>query len=222
MTDGVFSGTGDHGTAVFGIIAASGVGPPYGVKGIAPGAKFGVASVPGPSGQNLPADAINVAASHLAPNDVILIEVNERGPSSGLMGDPNCNPAQFGMIAMEYWQADFDAIQLATSRGIHVVEAAGNGAVNLDHAIYERRFDRTLRDSGAIMVGARGQTRSVPNLLQQLRESPRCRCPGGAGLDHGVWHREGSGAQATPVNGTRKTLAGLPAPRPSSREPSRP
>ncbi|HEY8076322.1 MAG TPA: S8 family serine peptidase, partial [Labilithrix sp.] len=42
----------------------------------------------------------------------------------------------------------------ATARGVVVIEAAGNGAEDLDHPAYERKLDRKKRDSGAIMVGA--------------------------------------------------------------------
>jgi hypothetical protein len=76
---------------------------------------------------------------------------------------------------MEYWQAEFDAIQLATSRGINVVEVASNGSMNLDHAIYEGRFDRTSRDSGAIMVGA-AEASPVPH-------TPTCFSNYGSRLD---------------------------------------
>jgi subtilisin family serine protease len=40
-----------------------------------------------------------------------------------------------------------------------VIEAAGNGGENLDHSAYKRKFDRSRRDSGAIMVGAGGPPR---------------------------------------------------------------
>jgi len=33
-----------------------------------------------------------------------------------------------------------------------VVEAAGNGGMNLDSEIYDRRFDRSARESGAISL----------------------------------------------------------------------
>jgi serine protease len=41
----------------------------------------------------------------------------------------------------------------------YVIEAAGNGGEDLDHATYKRKFDRAKRDSGAIMVGAGGPPR---------------------------------------------------------------
>ena len=48
----------------------------------------------------------------------------------------------------------FDAIQTAVANGFVVVEAAGNGSVNLDQAACGTTFDRTVQDSGAIIVGA--------------------------------------------------------------------
>ena len=53
---------------------------------------------------------------------------------------------------MEYYQSIFDVIRTATARDIVVVEAAGNG--NVDQPACMGRFDRGLRDSGAIIVGA--------------------------------------------------------------------
>jgi subtilisin family serine protease len=55
---------------------------------------------------------------------------------------------------MEYWDDNYEVIKLATSRGIIVIEAAGNGAEDLDHEAYKGKLDRKKRDSGAIMIGA--------------------------------------------------------------------
>src|SRR5437667_12611830 len=55
---------------------------------------------------------------------------------------------------MEYLDANFDAIKNATARGGVVVEIAGNGSMDLDSPIYHGKFNRSIRDSGAIMVGA--------------------------------------------------------------------
>ena len=70
-----------------------------------------------------------------------------------------------GTIAIEWWPDDYAAIRNAVTRGILVIEAAGNGAENLDDAIYQapapgfpagwtNPFRRSNRDSGAIVVGA--------------------------------------------------------------------
>lgn len=149
-SDGVIGSDSDHGTAVLGEMVASNRG--YGVTGIASDARHGVVSVARPDGDYSVAEALNVAAGRLSRGDVILIEQHSRGPASGLRC--TCNCGQFEYVAMEYWQAEFDAIQAATSRGIIVVEAAGNGSMDLDAARYGNRFNRTVRDSGALLVGA--------------------------------------------------------------------
>ena len=72
---------------------------------------------------------------------------------------------QQGFIAIEWWYDDFLAIRYAASRGIIVVEAAGNGAQNFDDAIYDVRpagfpaawrnpFNPGNPSSGAVVVGA--------------------------------------------------------------------
>jgi serine protease len=147
---GINVGNRDHGTAVVGVVAAPNNG--YGVTGIASDSQMGVATSVRVSFWPIP-DAINDGAAHLRRGDVLLIEHHAHGPSSGMAcDDGNCD--QWEYIAQEYWPADFDAIRNATARGIIVVEAAGNGGMNLDSPIYEGRFNRAVRDSGAILVGA--------------------------------------------------------------------
>ncbi|MFP2960763.1 S8 family serine peptidase [Myxococcus sp. 1LA] len=84
---------------------------------------------------------------------IVLIEMHSPGPTNPAT-DCSCNPGQCNYIAMEYWQAEFDAIQTATANGVIVVAAAGNGSTNLDAPVYGGAFDRSFRDSGAIIVGA--------------------------------------------------------------------
>ncbi|MBI2567630.1 MAG: S8 family serine peptidase [Candidatus Schekmanbacteria bacterium] len=137
----------DHGTAVLGEILAQDNG--FGVTGIAPDVVFGLSSIfPFSSSAN----AINTAANQLSAGDVMLIELHRPGPDSGEACACNCSQHEY--IAVEYWQADFDAIKAATAKGVVVVEAGGNGGMNLDNSIYGGRFDLGVRDSGAIVVGA--------------------------------------------------------------------
>jgi hypothetical protein len=107
------------------------------------------------------AAAINQAASRLRAGDIILLEMHRPGPRFNFATRAD----QLGYIAVEWWPDDFAAILNATSRGIIVVEAAGNGAQNLDDALYQtpaagfpaswrNSFRRSNRDSGAIVVGA--------------------------------------------------------------------
>lgn len=130
-----------HGTAVLGEVVGRDNGK--GVVGIAPDVERVFTSS---IGDTSVANAIDVAARRLRPGDVLLIELQ----SSHRSGH---------WIAVEWWNDVFDAIQAATNRGVIVIEAAGNGYENLDDRVYGGRFDRSQRDSGAIMVGAGGPPR---------------------------------------------------------------
>ena len=143
----------NHGTAVVGVFG--GDRNTFGCTGICPDANVRAISIFGGLGS---AGAIRQAADMLNPGDIILIELHRAGPRSTGTG-------QKGFIAIEWWPDDFDAIRYATSRGVIVVEAAGNGAENLDDPIYNapapgfpsnwtNPFNRANRDSGAIVVGA--------------------------------------------------------------------
>jgi hypothetical protein len=144
----------NHGTAVLGEI----VGAPnaYGVTGIAHAASAGVESI----GSQSTASAISRAAAAVGRGGVILIELHAQGPADSTAC--TCNQGQCNYIAMEYWQGEYDAIATATANGVVVVEAAGNGSANLDDAAYGGRFNRSVRDSGAIVVGASTSTTRVP------------------------------------------------------------
>jgi serine protease len=144
----------NHGTAVLGEIV--GVANAYGVSGIANQASAGVSSI----GSQSTASAISRAATAVGLGGVILIELHSQGPSDGTAC--TCNTSQCNYIAMEYWQANYDAIATATANGVIVVEAAGNGSANLDSSAYGTAFNRTVRDSGAIIVGASTSGTRVP------------------------------------------------------------
>lgn len=130
-----------HGTAVLGEVVGRDNGK--GVVGIAPDVERVFTSS---IGGIAVADAIDTAASKLRAGDVLLIELQGVGPRGTY-------------VPVEYWDDVYDAIAAATKRGVIVIEAAGNGAENLDHRAYGRKFDRNKRDSGAIMVGAGGPPR---------------------------------------------------------------
>jgi subtilisin family serine protease len=125
-----------HGTAVVGEIA--GRDNRLGMHGIAPDVeRIFTASIFGSS----VADAIDQAQAAMRPGDVLLIELQRTGPRRRY-------------LPVEFWDDVYEVIELATARGIIVVEAAGNGAENLDHRSYRGKLDRAGRDSGAILVGA--------------------------------------------------------------------
>jgi hypothetical protein len=84
----------------------------------------------------------------LRRGDVIVIE-----QQSGVCGR-SCGAGQAYCGPLEGMQSVFDAISTATANGHVVVEAAGNGNVDLDSAACGATFNRSVRDSGAIIVGA--------------------------------------------------------------------
>ncbi len=133
----------NHGTAVQG--ETSGDRNSFGIVGIADEANFSAVSIFG-SG-NSTAQALKTAADQLNEGDIILIELHRGGPNSTGSG-------QFGFIPIEWWAADFAAVQYAVAKGIIVIAAAGNGSQNLDDPVYQGRFDRSQRDSGALLIGA--------------------------------------------------------------------
>jgi hypothetical protein len=143
----------NHGTAVLGVI--SGDRNAFGITGICPDAIVGAARF-GNSAQT-----VRQAADKLLRGDIILLEIHRPGPRNNYQSRLD----QRGYIAIEWWPDDFDAIRYAISKGIIVVEAAGNGAENLDDALYNTRpagfpaswrnpFNPANPSSSAVVVGA--------------------------------------------------------------------
>jgi len=139
----------DHGTAVMGEMIADDNG--FGVRGLVSGATPHYVNVTSQEWGYNPAGAILAAAKVIGPGDVILVEQQIPGPAP-------CN----NFVALEYVPSVYDAVVSAVRRGIHVVEAAGNGNVNLDHPA------SADRSRGACPIPARSS--SVPGA--------RNRCPG--------------------------------------------
>lgn len=137
----------EHGTAVLGIYGACPGG--WGMTGMTP--DVGVKMADFDSEPSL-ASTIATADSFLDPGEILLIEIQILGPDSFLSCPCNC--LQFERVPLEWDQATFDAISTATANGVIVVEPAGNGSMNLDSSIYDNKFQRWFRDSGAIMVAA--------------------------------------------------------------------
>jgi serine protease len=130
----------NHGTAVLGEMIAD--NNTKGVTGISWGANIGLAPANTSNLGYNPANAILLAVDKGSAGDVILIEQQISV----------CGLGDFGPL--EWDTTVFQVIQTAVAQGFVVVEAAGNGNVNLDQAACSDVFDRTVRDSGAIIVGA--------------------------------------------------------------------
>ena len=119
----------NHGTAVLGEIV--GDENAFGVTGIVSGAGLRLVNANTTGGYAL-ANAISLATGALTAGDVILIEQQTTGPNGG------CNAmSQVGCAPVEWVQAFYDVIAVATAAGIIVIEAAGNGIQDLDSAAYE-------------------------------------------------------------------------------------
>ena len=135
----------NHGSAVIGELVAANNG--VGITGIAHQAQLGIVSPLRQGDISRIADAIDRAAQALRPGDIILIE------DQSVKG-PHFNPTNgLGLLPVEFEAEIFDAIKRATDAGLIVIEPAGNGSENLDHADYNGYFHPN-HDSGAIMVGA--------------------------------------------------------------------
>ena len=160
----------NHGTAVLGVLAAPSNG--YGMTGIVHQAVVGYESI----GSQSTASAIMNAASAAGLSGLVLIELHAPGPSTA-NSSCNCSGSQCDFVPMEYFQAEYDAIASATASGTIVVEAGGNGATDLDDPVYGGRFNRWVRDSGAILVGA----------SESATRSPTCFTNFGTRIDMHGW-----------------------------------
>jgi hypothetical protein len=140
----------NHGTAVLSVMSAT--DDTIGVTGISFGGDIGLAPA---NTMNLgynPANAIALAAADGKPGDAILIE--QQTGVCGLV--PSCGANQTNCGPVEWSGPVFAAIQSAVALGITVLEAAGNGGVDLDQSACGDYFNRSFRNSGAIIVGAGG------------------------------------------------------------------
>ena len=138
-----------HGTAVLGEVVA--VDNTRGGIGIAPRARARVVSQWRTSTSYSTAAAIASAVAVMSRGDVLLLEAQTTVGTQV-------------KIPVETEQAAYDAIVAAVAAGIVVIEAAGNGGLDLDTVTDpagKRVFDPSSKDyrhSGAILVGAASST----------------------------------------------------------------
>ncbi len=137
-----------HGTAVLGILGAQ--NNKYGFKGGVYGAELGFQNAASKFSSH--ADLLLKAAQELKAGDFIVIEVAKKVNSLGF--ECPCNPTQANTVPLEYFPAEFDAIQTIVTAGIGVVAAAGNGCVDFDAPVFEGLFSEDNMSSGSIWVTA--------------------------------------------------------------------
>lgn len=127
----------DHDTNSVGIMAAKDINA--GIKGLTWNARMGYVKWQANNLYNM--------IPRLQAGDVVQIGMQTGG------GDvTGCTSSCY--VPQENAPAYYDVIKALTDKGVHVIQAAGNGNVNLDHAGFNGKFDVKKRDSGAIIAGA--------------------------------------------------------------------
>lgn len=170
----------DHGTAVLGLLGAWDDG--FGTTGMAPAAQIWFARAATPAGAYDVDASITQAINLVGAGGIILLEQQIAGPH--YVGPPG---VQNGLVAVEWFPPTYDAIQLAVAVGMTVVEAAGNGAEDLDHPDYVRlvmppvgapypvAWFSVAHDSGALIVGAGATPAPSPPVPPPSTPAPRSR-----------------------------------------------
>ncbi|RIQ12663.1 OmpL47-type beta-barrel domain-containing protein [Jiangella rhizosphaerae] len=149
----------DHGTAVFGEIAAKDNG--YGVTGGVPDVEiYGISPVedlgngrtswrPGPALAFVAALKDENGQSFVRPGDALILEQQTASPLGGSRYAP-----------LEWIPSVFEANKVLTAMGANVVLTGGNGNTNTDDPMYTlngvKWFDPAVQHSGSIFVGAGG------------------------------------------------------------------
>jgi len=130
----------DHGTAVLGEVIGQQNG--FGIDGFAPGIEgYGMVAITVAEWPTVP-QYFQEAVDNLEAGDVWLIELQ-------------MFPSGHSATPMEFLQVNYDVIWTSTwARDILCIEAGANGSQNLDDSSWGGLFNRNIRDSGAIMVGA--------------------------------------------------------------------
>lgn len=155
--DNPFPEADSHGSAVLGVLSARANG--YGVTGLVPAAQVFVApsvTIEHSWDIGVAIEQALIAFEPAGPGDLILLE-----QQAYVCGYDGSGGTQIGAGPVE-WITDpndftiwRDMIETAVALGVTVVEAAGNGSLDLDAPNCEGVFDRVANgDSGAIFVTA--------------------------------------------------------------------
>ena len=175
-----------HGTAVASIIV--GADNDLGIVGIVPDASLDLVSSIRQDDEQHVANAIKVAASKLQAGDILLLELapNFYERPDRPDGTPDNNHPD---ILTEFDPVVQLQIALAVGRGITVIEAAGNGRVNLDQfpfLAHTRPESPTF--SGAIVVGAAWDRRATRGQWKRASSyGSRVDCFAAGAFVHAAW-----------------------------------
>lgn len=132
--------TGAHDTSSAGIIVSRENG--YGTTGIVPQAQLGYLQ--------WGTDRLLQLADQLREGDVVQLGVHLNYTPFAAVG---CSEKCY--MPLEYNRTVRDIIAYLTQeKGVHVVLAAANGNIDLDHPYFNGYFDRNLYDSGSVYAGA--------------------------------------------------------------------
>lgn len=132
--------TGYHDTASVGTIGSRDNG--FGTTGIVPLVQLGYSQ--------FGTSRLMQTAEQLSPGDVVQLGVHL---SYAALPGIGCSKDCF--MPLEYNRTVRDIITYMTvEKGVHVVLAAANGNINLDHPYFKDYFDRNTFDSGSIYAGA--------------------------------------------------------------------
>ncbi|WP_368540860.1 S8 family serine peptidase [Enterobacter soli] len=135
--NGTYNGD-HHDTASVGIMAATDIGT--GMRGLAWKSRVGFASWQSNNLYNM--------IPLLKAGDVVQMGMQTGGGEVAGCTTNTC------YVPQENVQSYYDIIKALTDKGVYVIEAAGNGNVNLDHPGFNGKFNVQTRDSGAIIAGA--------------------------------------------------------------------
>ncbi|HFK7189062.1 TPA: S8 family serine peptidase, partial [Serratia odorifera] len=127
----------DHGTSSVGIMAAKDIGT--GVKGLTWNSRMGYT--------NAGVENLYKMIPKLQAGDVLQFGVQTNGGEV-----TGCTNSCW--VPMENYDAYYNIIKALTDKGVHVIQAAANGNINLDHPAFNGKFDLKKRDSGSILAGA--------------------------------------------------------------------
>lgn len=139
---------GSHDTMSAGVMFSKDNG--FGTTGFVPKAQAGYSKFSQPGGGSL----FNLA-QHLQPGDVVQVGIHFGPPSPIPIEVCDKEDRYACFLPVESVRSVADEISYLTEeKGVHVIIAAANGNINLDHPYFQGQYDRKLHDSGAIYAGA--------------------------------------------------------------------